>query len=810
SFYTGTAETDWSWSPLLADVNNDGHRDLLVTNGYPRDVTDHDFMVFRSRSANIASKQTLIDQIPQIKIPNYAFENKGQLHFENSSANWGLGDASFSNGAVCLDLDNDGDLDYVINNINDPAFLYENTSRSTKENTNTHYLSIRFKGDDKNRWGIGAIATIYYGKERQLYENNPYRGYLSTADTRAFFGLGNISTIDSIRIIWPDASTQLLTGVKADQEMIADKKNAAGIYSWQGAGGASDPLFTIITKASGVQYVHKEMDYIDFDRERLLPHKLSQYGPALAVADVDGNGLDDLLVGGGGEYPARLLLQQQGGRFTDQPMPGATGMDIRKPLQAGLLFFDADGDGDADLYCASGGNEFPANTKNYADQLFINDGKGHFSFDTSGALPDNYTSKSCVKAADIDNDGDLDLFIGGRCLPGRYPSGVSSYIYRNDGSNGKPKFTDITSQAAKELLRPSMVCDALFTDFNNDGLTDFITAAEWGPLRFFKNNGGSFVEITQQTGIGNELGWWNSIAAADIDNDGDLDYIVGNLGQNSFFRASNNYPLRMYAKDFDGNGSVDAIITSYFKDVDGVKKEFTAFNRDDIVGQLPGLRRKFPTYKEFANAGFAQLFTAEQMKGADTLQANNLASCVVMNLGNGKFSMEPLPAMAQMAPLYGLLADDVDNDGNLDLVLNGNDFGNEVTNGRYDALNGLLLLGDGKGHFAAQTPAHAGLCIPGDGKALVKLNTDSGYLLAASENRGPLRLFKSRRNLQMIPLKKEERWAVVTLKNGKSRREEFYYGNSFYSQSARSVAVGPEVSNIRFGNEKGVTRQLYY
>ena len=574
-FFSGIAETDWSWTPLVTDFDNDGLRDIIVTNGFPKDVTDHDFIAFRRESSTIAGKDYLLGEIPQVKINNYAFRNTGNARFENVTARWGLAIPSFSNGSVYADLDNDGDMDMVINNINDEAFVYENTTNTSKK-TNSNYLHIKFKGDANNLNGLGAWAEIYYDKDQiQAFENFPYRGYLSTVDGGAFFGLGNTSVVDSVVIRWPGNKKQVLNNVKANQSLLADIKNANLPDTWNADVLVKDALFTDVSGAAAIDYVHREKDYIDFDRERLIPHKMSQYGPALATSDIDGDGLDDIFIGGSSDFPGKFFLQQTGGTFVTKELGDTTRNKPGMSEDMGLLLFDADNDNDPDLYCASGSNEFNANSKSYQDRLFINDGKGNFMPD-SMALPVNYTSKSCVKSADFDKDGDLDLFLGGRCLPGQYPMPVSSFIYRNDSKDGQTKFTDVTASVAGSLKDIGMVCDAIWTDADNDGWIDLVIVGEWMPITFFKNVRGKFEEITGGTGIGNQVGWWNSIAGGDFDNDGDTDYLVGNLGINSFHLASDQYPLSVYAKDFDNNRGLDAIVTVFLKDENGVKREFYA------------------------------------------------------------------------------------------------------------------------------------------------------------------------------------------------------------------------------------------
>jgi len=808
SFYTHTAETDWSWNPSIADFNNDGNRDIIITNGYPRDVTDHDFVAFRAVSQKIMGKKDLIAEIPVIKVANYAYENKGDLNFENTTTAWGLDQPSFSNGAVAVDLDKDGDLDYVINNINETAFVYENTL-NRKDKVNKNYIDIQFEGGNQNKKGIGTVAEIYYNGGKQVYDNEPCRGYLSYVDAKAHFGLDTFKFIDSVIIRWPNHTKQIIKNVKANQLLTVREKDAELNDDWTIPVFNHNILFTDITAAANINYIPKENDYIDFDKERLLPHKLSQYGPGLAAADVDGNGLDDIYVGGSADNAGALLMQQSDGTFKQKTMPDViTSTETSRPENMGALFFDADNDGDADLWCAGGSDEYAANTNGYADKFYVNDGNGNFTLDTA-VLSINYTSKSCIRAADYDHDGDLDLFIGGRCLPGNYPMPVNSFIYRNDTKNGVIKFTDVTTSVCKALQNMGMVCDAVWTDFDNDGALDLIVAGEWMPVRFFRNKAGKFEDVTAETGIGNCKGWWNSLVAGDFDNDGDIDYIAGNLGNNSFFRASEAYPAKVYAKDFDNNGNIDPVITLFMKDEHGMMKEFPALNRDDITGQIPAMKKQFLTYKSFAVADIHQLFNQDQLKGAMVLEANNFSSCFIQNEGSGKFVLKPLPPLAQLAPINGMVAADVNHDGNLDVVLCGNDYGNEVTAGRYDAMNGLVLLGDGNGNFTPQTIEQSGFYVPGDAKALIQLRgINNQCLLAASQNQAPVKLFREKANYTIVQVNPDDSYVLIKLKNDRERKQELYYGTGFLSQSGRFIIKDENTKRITVTNAKGIKRVI--
>ena len=808
SFYAGIAETDWSWTPVVADFDNDGNRDIIITNGFPKDVTDHDFVAFRNTAYAVASKKQLLSQIPEVKIHNYAYKNNGDLHFSNVTKEWGMNIPSFSNGAVYVDLDNDGDLDVVVNNINDEAALYKNNERET-DKEHSHFLQIQFAGDSLNKKGLGAWVELYYDHgKKQFLENSPYRGYLSSVDGNAHFGLGSVKTIDSLIVRWPNGKMQRMANLAADQRLILKSKDATEPYSFGNEIFVKHNWFTEITGALNIHYEQPEKDFVDFNIQKLIPHKFSEYGPALAAGDIDGNGLDDMVTGGSFSYSGQMFLQQPDGKFIQKSIMPNADINTKRWEDEGMLLFDADGDGDLDLYVSSGGYENDRNTPVYQDKFYINDGKGNFAIDAS-ALPQNFTSKMCVRAIDYDHDGDLDLFVSGRVDPWNYPKPVSSFIFRNDSKPGLVKFTDVTETVAKDLKNIGLVCDAVFTDFDNDGWPDLILAGEWMPVTFLKNEKGIFKNVTANTGISSQTGWWNTIAPGDFDNDGDIDYIIGNMGLNSFYRASEKYPVHITAADFDKNGSFDAFPSLFLPDKNGDKKEFPAQNRDDIVKQMIGMRSRFQNYKGYAEATIDKLFTPEQFKAALRLEANNFQSVYLRNDGNGKFTIMPLPQQAQFSVLNGMTVGDYDGDGNLDVVINGNDYGTEVSVGRYDALNGLLLKGDGKGNFKSLSIKESGIFIPGNGKAMVQLRGKNGScLLAGSQNRGPLKVFQLKQTAKTYPVTASDISATVFFADGRKQKQEFYFGASFLSQSVRGVTTSAKISWLEIKDTHGNIRKI--
>ena len=810
-FFSGIAETDWSWTPVVQDFDNDGFRDIIITNGFPKDITDHDFISFRQQSFSIATKDYLLEQIPQVKIHNYAYHNNGDVTFSNETYNWGLEKPSFSNGAAYVDLDNDGDMDLVINNIDDEASVYENTIRDEKQNNNNHYLSVRLVGDSLNKNGLGSWIELHYGDKQQVIEESPYRGYLSSDQLDPHFGLGNISKIDSLVIKWQDGKMQVLKNISVDRIITVNKEAADQIYNWSQPLIATNTLFRDITDSLGMRFIHQQQDFVDFNIQKLLPHKFTEYGPALAAGDVNKDGLDDIIVGGNTLHSAAILLQQRNGTFIQKPLfPSPATRPTEQSLDMGITLFDVDGDGDLDMYIASGGYENKSESSAYQDKLLINDGKGNFTLDST-ALPKNFTSKSCVRVCDYDNDGDLDLFIAGRVEPWKYPQPVSSFIYRNDTKNGVIKFTDVTSTVASSLNKVGLVCDAVFTDFNNDGWQDLILTGEWMPIKFLKNEKGIFKDISITSGVNNKLGWWTSIVPGDFDNDGKTDYIVGNLGLNSFYRASEKYPVKIYSKDFDNNGSYDAMPSIFLpaSQTDTVRREFPVHTRDDITKQMIMFRSKFQNYKTYATATFDKMFTPEEIKGALILEANDFANSYLKNMGNGKFEMRPLPTVAQYSCLNGMVAEDFDGDGNLDLLINGNDFSTEVSVGRYDACNGLFLKGNGKGGFAPLSILQSGWFVPGNEKALVKLRSSNGKcLIAASQNKGPLKVFELKRNIETIQLQSSDVSAIIKYKNGITQKREVGYGSSFLSQSGRFLNIDPNIVSVEIKDNKGNTREI--
>jgi hypothetical protein len=563
--------------------------------------------------------------------------------------------------------------------------------------------------------------------------------------------------------------------------------------------------FYEVTRAVGLEYLDKQVDFIDFNIQKLLPHKLTQYGPSLASGDLNGDGLHDVIVGGGSPDYASIFIQQKNGQFLNKPI--TTSEEIKYQDDAGLCLFDADNDGDLDLYIASGGGENEPQSKAYLDHFYENDGKGNFSW-VNTAIPDNRATKSCVKATDFDEDGDLDLFIGGRFIPGRYPASTSSFLLRNDCQKGKIQFTDVTATMAPELQQVGMVTDAIWSDADHDGVRELLITTEWGGIQILKKKGNSW--NLQKTSLQNETGWWNSITAADIDNDGDIDYVTGNYGNNGYIKATAQYPAKIYAKDFDNNTSYDAIV-SHFQlsnsSGKGEVKEFPVAGRDDFIKEMTITKEKFTNYGIYAKTPMQEVFPKESYQDALQLSAINFNSCWIENKGNLQFEVHALPAEAQFAPVYGILTKDINRDGYLDLLLNGNEFSMAPALGRNDAFNGVVLMGNGK-DFKAISPQLSGFYVAGNGKALIELAMSGNYAVVASQNFGPLKTFKQTTMDELVALLPDDRYVSITLKNGQTRKQELYWGSGFLSQSPNMVSLNPSVRWIEVTNRKGDKRKL--
>jgi len=794
--YAGIQETDWSWSSLFADYDNDGWQDLFVANGFPKNIIDRDFGDFRASNARIASSEFLLRLIPAIRVPNFLFHNQGDLTFKNKSKDWGLDYPSFSNGAVYADLDQDGDLDLVTNNIDDPAFLFENTSNPSKaEEHNNHFLRIKLIGSTKNPDAFGARVEITLGDKKQIRHLLSARGYLSKTENALHFGLGIADKIKEVRVLWPDGKQSILNNVIADQIIEIDYSTATTIKESQDINAA---LFRSVATEKGLLYEHEEADFIDFNYQRTLPHKFSQYNPSIAVADVNGDALEDIFIAGNADKPNTFYLQKKDQTFDIQNLSkGAKGSE-----NAGSLLFDADGDGDNDLYLAKGSGQLPAEDKGYQDVLFLNDGTGKFEL-SQNALPEMFSNSSCVKAADFDRDGDLDLFIGGSVKPFSYPYADQSYLLRNDSQNGQARFTDITGQVFPNANELGIVSDALWTDFNGDFLPDLIIASKWQPLQIYENNGRSF-NPSNLLSLNSYKGWWNSLAAADLDNDGDLDYIAGNFGENLYYRCTTDEPIRVYGKDLDENGMIDPLISCYWQDSLGNKDEYLYHPRADLINQFVGIRKKYNTYAAYGEATVDEMFTEEEMEGALILEANYMKSVILENNGNGQFELHELPVEAQFAPIYGIKATDIDNDNQLDLLLIGNDLGLEVQQGRADATNGLTLLNQGNFEFQNVQLEESHFYVPNAGIGLASIAVGNKELFLATQNRSTLKVFQGSLDWEykITSLIDNEVSAIIYFENGK-RKEEFYWGSTFMSQNGRYIIKSKQVEKIELFDAEG-------
>ena len=751
-YLAGVYATDWSWAPLFADLDNDGYKDLFITSGIYHRPNDLDYLTYVADPVIQASlKQgtgglvrALIRKMPQVPIPNYAYRNNGDLTFTNMARAWGLGQPGFSNGAAYVDLNNSGALDLVVSKIDAPAAIYRNRARAL---TGNHYLQVVLKGSGANTAGIGAKVVIREGGKGgtggkvQMLEQFPTRGFQSSVDPRLHFGLGSAEQIDSLMVIWPDRRHQVLTRVAVDRTLTLSQQDATGSSPGLRPGSvghspasAAQPLFTDVTERLAIDFTHHENRFYDFHREPLIPHFLSTEGPALAIADVDRDGRDDIYVGGAKWQAGRLFIQRRDGTFRDSPQRAFQIDSLSEDVDA--VFFDANGDGRPDLYVVSGGNEFEKDDAPLQDRLYLNDGHGQFHRD-SLALPRLSESGSCVVPGDWNGDGHLDLFVGRRVVARGYGLTPRSYLLENDG---RGRFRDVTLEKAPALADVGMVTSAAWVDYDHDGKLDLIVVGEWMAIRVFHQEDGRFVDRTAEAGLAGTEGWWNSVTVADLNGDGRPDLVLGNLGLNSYLQAAPGEPARLFVGDFGHNGTREQVLTFYKHGV-----SYPLAGRDEFAGLIPRLRTRYATYADFGAARVEDIFPAGDLAQATVREAHMFASSVALNNGNGTFTVRPLPAEAQFAPIRAVLVDDFDGNGRPDLLVGGNLYGVPPVLGRYDASYGLLLSGTGDGRFEAVDMERSGLVIEGQVRHMGWLKwagARGGRLIIVARNDDRLQLLR--------------------------------------------------------------------
>ncbi len=739
--FSGVQATDWSWGALIFDMDNDGLKDVFVSNGIAKDVTDQDFINFladRENMAQIARQRAFnfkefLDKAPSEAVPNYAFHNKGDLQFTNKAFDWGLSEPDFSNGAAYGDLDNDGDLDLIVNNVNAPVSIYQNQS---VEKNKTNYLKINLEGTALNRNAIGARVYVYQADKMQLLQQMPNRGFQSSVDLTMVFGLGDKPLIDSLVVIWPDRINgidrmQTIREPKANQLLTLRQLDANQI--WKPGVLNANPLFTDNTAASGLNYAHKESAFVDYNRDALLKQQFSTQGPALATGDVNGDGLDDVFLGGASGQSSRLFMQQTNGKFVDKT-PAVMRQDTTYESVDAVLF-DADGDKDVDLYVVSGSNEFEAESEELIDRLYLNDGKGGFARSEAG-LPNLKANGSCVAAADFDQDGDIDLFVGSRMISGQYGRPPASYLLTNDGTGN---FKNYTKRSMPDSEKLGMVTAATWADLNGDTFPELIIVGDWAPVAVFENKRGKLSQNPDlaikdaQGEIVKTNGWWNCVTAGDADGDGDLDMVIGNLGLNSRIRATQTTPAELYVGDFDHNGTVEQIINC----ADETGELYPMVLKQDLQKAVPTIKKKFVKFGDYAGKKMDEILDEDQLKQTLVQQSFMGATAILLNDGKGNLTLQTLPAEAQFSPVCGAVFADYDRDGRTDLVLTGNFLDVLPEIGRYDASYGVVLRNKGKNtngtiKYESVNPAVSGFFVRGQVRRVARLR--QGQLILAKNN----------------------------------------------------------------------------
>ncbi|NHE59145.1 VCBS repeat-containing protein [Cyclobacterium plantarum] len=731
--YSGIAHSDWSWAVLAADFDNDGWKDVFISNGYARNYLDMDFlnyMVSERIKSNQSGKEEalteLIDKMPPIYVRNYLYHNQGDLTFKNMARDWGLDKETVSNASAYADLDGDGDLDLIVCHTNDAVSIYRNNSERLFDHA---YLKVRLDGMGNNTSGIGSKVVVHAGGQSFLQEMIPVRGYQSSVDHELVFGLGNQNRVDSLEVWWPGAAYQVLRDLEVNQTILLDQREAgAKPLDRQ----TNEKWLVEVDNALGLDFIHQESNFLDFTQDRLMPNTMGSLGPKMAIADVDGDGLQDLFIGGGKDQAGKLFVQDRKGNFSASRQIALQEDSLATDTDA--VWLDANGDNFPDLYVVSGGIDFSENHPAYQDRLYLNDGEGNL-IRSEDALPEMLFSGSAVTVADINEDGFPDLFVGGRYLPGRYPEAPRSYLLLNDG---KGHFQDVTAQYSNELLAPGLVSDACFADTDGDGKVELVLAGEWMGIQVYKLEGGRF-ELTQKELSERTKGWWLSLHVKDMDGDGDVDILAGNYGKNTVYQASHEQPMQVIYKDFDNNGRNDPILTYYKADTNAF-----AFSRDEMIGQLPMMKGKFPDYRSFAQADVSEILEALGMVEADTLAAFRLKSLFLENDGEGRFTEKLLPESIQFSPLYAVQKARVPGQANPVLFTGGNLSKTRVSTGRLDANPGFVYAMDDAETWRLLPHINSGLHIPGEVRDIKELQVQGKQYFVFAQNDGKIRVFTSR------------------------------------------------------------------
>lgn len=733
----GVASTDWSWSALAADFDLDGWKDIFVSNGLAKDVTLQDYVTSLANQAAAEAVfkgervdfMKLVDAMTSTKIPNYVFRGRDGVSFTNEAKAWGLDTPAFSNGAAYGDLDGDGAIDLVVSNVNDEAFVYRNNARTQRP---THgFLQVRLAGAGANPFGVGARVTVYCGTDLMMQELQPTRGFQSSQDYALTFGTGTRGAIDSVVVTWPDGRVSAVRQVAPNTRILV--RQAESVAAPVAGPLMAAPILVDATERVGLSYVHRENEFVDFDREKLIPRLVSTEGPMVAVADVNGDGFEDVFVGGAKGQAGELHLQRRDGTF--ERSSTTTFAEDSTSEDVGAVFVDVNKDGRPDLYVVSGGSEYSEGATALQDRLYMNDGRGGFRKATD-ALPTEAFAGSRVAAADYDGDGDVDLFVGGRVIPWHYGRSARSMLLRNDG---RGHFADETITFAPELAEAGMVTDAVWQDVTGDSRLDLVVVGEWMPITVFQNAGGGRLTKAAVKGLERSHGWWNRVIAGDFTGDGRVDFIAGNLGLNTPLRATEQEPTMMYVKDFDGNGVEEQVLATYSQG-----KLYPFVMRDDLIKAIPPLKARYFNFADYARATIADIFPAPAMEGAAVLQAYTFATSLIRNNGDGSFTVVPLPREAQLSPASGILASDVDGDGARDLLMAGNFDGVQPQLGRMAASYGTLLRGDGKGGFTFVPSTASGFLVPGQGRDVHRIRIGGADAFLVARNNDRVMIFRRR------------------------------------------------------------------